>query len=379
MGPFSTEQECRAVLDSLKQIPCFRHGALEVRKKYRRREQRIRIKLSVQVSKLTTERQFWTASTVDISSFGARLVGLNAPLKLGELLVVRCGNREAVFRTMWLGVPNTPTAGHVGVECLTPEINIWDLDFSARTDEEPLLQEIAVAHAVQRKLFPRHKPPMETLDYAGRCIQARTVGGDYYDFLDLGKRRVGIVLADVAGKGVAAALLMANLQGCLHNRFGFAAGDLPRLLTTVNEHLYAHTEPYRYATLFFACYDDTTRHFEYVNCGHLAPILLRAGGAIERLEATGTVLGLLGEWSCEVGKTRLDAGDLLTIFTDGVTETTGPSDEEFGETRLLAALQQSRNMEVPGIIGSVEQAVKHFRSGNHWQDDLTLVVARARP
>jgi len=379
MGPFKTEQECRTVLASLTQIPCFSRGELEVRKKYRRREQRIRIKVPVQVSRLSATRQFWPAHTVDISSYGARLAGFNEPLKLGELLVIHCGNREAVFRMIWLGVPDTPTAGHVGVECLTPEINIWDLDFSARGDDEPLLQEIAVAHAVQRKLFPREKPPLDTLEYAGRCIQARSVGGDYYDFLDLGPRRVGIVLADVAGKGVAAALLMANLQGCIHNRLGPDPEDLPRLLAAVNQHLYNHTEPYRYATLFFGTYDDTTRSLEYVNCGHLAPVLLRAGGTWERLAATATVLGLLGDWCCDLGHTRLDPGDLLTIFTDGITETTGAGDEEFGEGRLLGALQESKNMEVPSIIGNIEQAVKQFRACDHWQDDLTLVVARARP
>lgn len=378
VGPFTTELECRTVLASLKQIPCFSCGALEIRKKYRRREQRICIKVPVQVSRLSATRQFWPAHTVDISSFGARLAVLNEPLKPGELVVIRCGNREAVFRVMWLGAPSTATAGHVGVECLTPEINIWDMDFPARGDEQPLLQEIAVAQAVQRKLFPRENPPLETLDYAGRCIQPRTVGGDYYDFLDFGSGRVGIVLADVAGKGVAAALLMANLQGCIHNRFGLDPGDLRPLLSAVNRHLYNHTEPCRYATLFFGTYDDATRRLEYVNCGHLAPLLLRADGTVERLNATATVLGLLGDWCCDIGHACLDPGDLLTIFTDGITETTGLGEEEFGEARLLDTLQQNKQMEVPGIIGSIEQAVKQFRVGDYWQDDLTLVVARAR-
>jgi serine phosphatase RsbU (regulator of sigma subunit) len=100
---------------------------------------------------------------------------------------------------------------------------------------------------------------LRTLDYSGKCVQARTVGGDYYDFLDMGSGRVGFVLADVAGKGVAAALLMANLQGSLHNRAEAGAGDLPAILASVNGHLYEHTEANRYATVFFGCYDDDAR------------------------------------------------------------------------------------------------------------------------
>jgi len=378
VGPFASEQECRTVLDSLTQIPCFSHGTLEIHKKYRRREQRVPIHLPVQVSRFSRAQQFWSAHTVDISRFGARLAGMEESFCLGEFLMIRCGVREAVFRVMWLGFPSTPTAGQFGVECLTPEMNIWDRHLSERTNDEPLLQEIAVAHAVQRNLFPQEKPPLQTLEYAGRCIQARSVGGDYYDFLDLGPGRVGFVLADVAGKGVAAALLMANLQGSIHNHFGLDAANLPGLLSAVNEHLYHHTEPCRYATLFFGAYDDHTRRLAYVNCGHLPPVLLRANGTIERLEATATVLGLLGEWHCELASTQLGAGDVLTIYTDGVTETTGLDEEEFGEIRLLATLEESKHEKVGAMIDRIEEDVRQFRTGDRWQDDLTFVVARAK-
>ncbi len=378
MGPFATEEECRAVLVNLRQIPGFSHGALEVQKKYRRREKRIRIKLPIQVCRLSAAREFRTAHTVDISTFGARLTACDEPLKLGEFLEIRCGEREAVFRVVWVGPPNTPTAGQVGVECLTPELNIWDLDLSARSGDETLLQEIAVAHAVQCKLFPREKPALQTLEYIGRCIQARTVGGDYYDFLDLGKGRLGFVLADVAGKGVAAALLMANLQGSIHNRAAIDSEGLPAFLAGVNQHLYKYTESDRYTTLFFGCYDDSARMLNYVNCGHLAPILLRASGMVERLGATATVLGLIEKWQCDVGQTSIHPGDLLSIFTDGITETTGADGDEFGEARLLGALRQHQSSELPAMIGSLEHAVETFSNSDYLQDDLTLVVARGR-
>ena len=261
---------------------------------------------------------------------------------------------------------------------MSPETNIWDLDLSAQTDDGPLFQEIVVARAVQRKLFPGEKPQLRTLDYSGKCIQARTVGGDYYDFLDLGAGHVGFVLADVAGKGVAAALLMANLQGSIHNHTKINPGNLPGLLSAVNDHLYEHTDPQRYATVFFGCYKDDSRTLAYVNCGHTPPLLLCKNGDLKHLEATATVLGLLKHWECSTGQVTMEPGDVLSIYTDGVTETTASNGDEFGEGRLLHVLQESRNLESTAILHNVEQAVEQFRSSEHWQDDLTMVVARAR-
>lgn len=377
MGPFATEQECRAVLASLTGIPGFNQRDLEVRPQARRREKRLRIKLPIQVYRLSAPDKSWDAHTIDISGLGARLIDPTHDLRVGEFLDVRYGHREAVFRVAWIGAPGSSSANQLGVECLTPEANIWGLDFSNRTDDEPLLQEIVGAGVVQRQLFPREKPILRTLDYSGKCIQARTVGGDYYDFLDMGPGRVGFVLADVAGKGVAAALLMANLQGSIHNR-PVEIADLPSLLSSVNLHLYKHTEPDRYATLFFGCYDDQARSVAYVNCGHSPALLLRENGNVERLQATATVLGLFGNWECSVAQTRMDSGDVLSIFTDGLTETTASNGDEFGESRLLGVLQDSRKLASADILHNVEQAVQQFRSSDQLQDDVTLVVARAQ-
>jgi hypothetical protein len=378
MGPFATEQECRTALETLKAVPTFRDTTLEVRRAVRSREKRIKIRLGVRVSPLARPDVTWDAHTVDISSRGARLANSGDCVKLGEFLDVRYGLREAIFRVVWIGPPSTPTEGNVGLECLSPETNIWDLDLSARTDDEPLMQEIVFAHNLQRRLFPRHKPLLQTLDYSGKCVQARTVGGDYYDFLDLGSGRVGFVLADVAGKGVAAALLMANLQGSLHNRNEVRASDLPAILASVNGHLYEHTEPNRYATALFGCYDDHTRGLEYVNCGHIPALLLRECGEVERLEATATVLGLFGNWDCSVRETHLRTGDVLSIFTDGVTEATSANGDELGESGLLAVLRQTRELETEKILHKIEQAVEEFRSGEYPEDDLTMVIARAQ-
>jgi len=378
MGPFADEQECRSVLASLKAIPTFRDSALEVRKTIRAREKRIRIRLGVRVSPLARPDVSWDAHTADISSRGARLSGSSDRVKLGEFLDVRYGQREAIFRVVWIGPPGRPTADNVGLECLSPETNIWDLDLSTRTDDEPLMQEIVVAHNVQRQLFPRIKPHLRTLDYSGKCVQARTVGGDYYDFLEMGCGRVGLVLADVAGKGVAAALLMANLQGSLHNRGEAGASDLPDILAAVNHHLYEHTEASCYATVFFGCYDDDARRLAYVNCGHSPALLLRECGEVERLEATATVLGLFGNWECSVREIEMQAGDVLSIFTDGVTEATASNGNEFGEPGLLSVLQRTRGLEAAAILRKIEQAVEEFRASEQPQDDVTMVVACAQ-
>jgi len=313
---------------------------------------------------------------VDISTRGARLADSGERLTLGEIVEIRCRRREAIFRVVWVGSPDTRTAGHTGLECLSPETNIWSLDLSGRTDDEPLMQEITIARAVQRNLLPRQNPALRTLDYSGDCIQARTVGGDYYDFLDMGPGRVGFVLADVSGKGVAAALLMANLQGNIHNAVS-ASQDLPKLLASVNDHLYKYTDPDRYATLFFGCYDDDARTLAYVNCGHSPPLLLRGSGTVERLAATATVLGLFGRWECSLAQTRMEPGDTLSIFTDGITETTGTNAEEFGEERLLGIMNQTKHLEAAAILRHVQHAVDKFRASEYLQDDLTLVVARA--
>jgi serine phosphatase RsbU (regulator of sigma subunit) len=216
------------------------------------------------------------------------------------------------------------------------------------------------------------------MDYTGRCIQARQVGGDYYDFLSLGAGHLAIVLADVSGKGISAALLMANLQANLRSQYTLALEDLPRLLKSVNQLFYQNTDAHSYATLFFADYDDSTRRLRYVNCGHLPPLLLRANGKVERLTATSTVLGLFEEWECAASEVGLSPGDTLVLYTDGVTEAASARGEEFGESRLIETLCAQRHLPVPFLLEAVAAAVEEFSHGEQ-ADDITLIVAGCRP
>lgn len=164
------------------------------------------------------------------------------------------------------------------------------------------------------------------------------------------------MLADVSGKGVAAALLMANLQGSIRSYQSVGSTDLPRWLAAVNRHFYKHTEKHRYATLFLGRYSDTTRMLRYANCGHNPPLLLRRGGAEERLDATATVLGMFRDWECSVAETQLEAGDVLCVYTDGITEATSQNGEQFGESRLVETLRQGRDLEASAMLRSVQQA-----------------------
>ena len=243
--------------------------------------------------------------------------------------------------------------------------------------ERRAAHEMEIARQVQARLFPQVMPRLETLEYAGACVQAREVGGDYYDFLDMGPGRLGIVLADISGKGISGALLMANLQANLRSQYAVALEDLPRLLRSVNRLFFENTPEDRYATLFFAVYDDASRLLRYANCGHNAPLLVRGDAQIERLDSTATVLGLFREWECGVGEAALLPGDTLVIYTDGITEAPDSAGEEFGEIRLVELIQSQRHLSVATLLASIHTAVQRF-SGSSQADDLTLVIARAR-
>ena len=237
--------------------------------------------------------------------------------------------------------------------------------------------ELEIAKHVQSRLFPQTLPPLGTLEYAGVCIQARQVGGDYYDFLDLGQNRVGFVIADISGKGIAAALLMANLQANLRSLCTVAQQQPDRLLCSVNQLFCENTTDGTFATLFFADYDDSTRLLRYANCGHLPALLLRSDDTVTRLDATATVLGIFKKWDCELGECSIAAGDILTLYTDGITESFNHDGEEFGEQRLLESLNRCRALAPPAALTSMVDEVRHF-SPQEQHDDITLIVAKCR-
>ena len=242
--------------------------------------------------------------------------------------------------------------------------------------ERRAAQEMEIAREVQARLFPQKLPPLATLDYAGRCVQARQVGGDYYDFLDLGPGRLGLLLADIAGKGISGALLMANLQANLRSQYAVALDDPSRLLRSVNQLFFENTAESSYATLFFAIYDDDSRRLRYANCGHNPPVLIRAGGGVEHLRATTTVVGLFEDWECPMVEQNLCPGDTLVLFSDGVTEAQSDAGEEFGDSRLIETILKCRHLPALKLLNQLLETLQKF-SGSKQEDDITLVIARS--
>ena len=243
--------------------------------------------------------------------------------------------------------------------------------------ERRAARELEIAKEVQARLFPQTLPRLQTLDYAGVCIQARQVGGDYYDFLDVGPERLGLVIGDISGKGIAAALLMANLQANLRSQCVIALDQPQRLLRAVNQLFCENTLDGAFATLFFAEYDDRTRRLRYANCGHLYGLLLRSGKNVELLDATATVLGIFKKWDCEIGERQLCAGDTLVLYTDGITESFNEAGEEFGEERLIDVSQQNRELSSRALLDAIIAEVRKF-SPHEQRDDITLIVGKCR-
>jgi serine phosphatase RsbU (regulator of sigma subunit)/catechol 2,3-dioxygenase-like lactoylglutathione lyase family enzyme len=241
--------------------------------------------------------------------------------------------------------------------------------------ERQAARDLAIAKQVQTRLFPQRQPLIPTLAYAGICHPARTVGGDYYDFLDLGSRKLGLVIADISGKGMGAALLMANLQAALRSQCATASEQPERFLRSVNQLLFENTAEGDYATLFFAEYDNDSRKLRYSNCGHPPALLLRRDDRLERLEATCTVVGLFEKWDCAMEERELAPGDSILLYTDGVTEALNSQGEQFGEERLLQAARQHRDLSPPQLLTAVSDQARAF-SPHEQLDDITLLASK---
>jgi serine phosphatase RsbU (regulator of sigma subunit) len=272
--------------------------------------------------------------------------------------------------------PDGNQFGLAGFDELTRSVESQRRAMAQRFEaERRAAQEIEIAKQVQARLFPQVHPQPKTLEYAGLCLQARQVGGDYFDFLDLGQQRLGLVIGDVSGKGIAAALLMANLQANLRSQSAVALSHPELFLSSVNRLFYENTVDSAYASLFFAEYDDATGRLRYANCGHLSGLVLRADNTWDRLDSTGTLLGLFREWECAIAEDQLVPGDILALYTDGITEAHNGDGKEFGEERLMDSLRQHRNR---GCQQAVEGIAEEVRSLNpiDQHDDITLILAK---
>jgi phosphoserine phosphatase RsbU/P len=271
-------------------------------------------------------------------------------------------------------------------------------------EKQRLENELSIAQEVQAQLFPRQVSDLESLEVHGFCRPARTVSGDYYDFLTASSHKLILAVGDISGKGISAALLMATIHSAVR---AYSVENLPQmrepvavgavsgegrvmaawpegvevspgaLLSLLNHQLYESTPPEKYATLFLGIYDGRSHHLTYSNGGHLPPILISKDGTIRRLEAGGTVVGLFDNMTYEEGAVEMHPGEILLAYSDGITE---PENDfgEFGEQRLIDLVRDNRDLPLPQISQIVTMAVDDWIGDNEQPDDVTLVLARAR-
>jgi phosphoserine phosphatase RsbU/P len=272
--------------------------------------------------------------------------------------------------------------------------------------EERLRHELAIATTVQQRLFPERPPEMASLELSGVCYPARGVGGDYYDFIPLGQGKLGIAVADVAGKGISAALLMCTVQASLRSQAQTVNGHLTELVSSMNKLLHVSTDASSYATFFYAQFDERTGLLTYVNAGHNPPIVLRAAKSVKvqgvgagahetlipdeqilgsngraevRLLTTGgPIIGAFDDCVYEQETIQMESGDLLVAYTDGVTEARDSDDIEFGEASLQRIIDSSANVPAHELSERIVQSVREWCGDVPPHDDLTLVVMRVR-
>ncbi len=251
--------------------------------------------------------------------------------------------------------------------------------------KQRLEQEVSIAHEVQQQLFPRVFPSLPGLELAAICRPARVVSGDYYDFIPLGPTRVGIAVADISGKGIYAALLMASLQAALRSMaLADGHGCTADIISRVNAHLFMNTSDDRYATLFYAVYDSQAKTLTYTNAGHLAPLLVCPGAPIapgpndhvQQLDQGGTVVGLFEHPGYTERTIQISPGSLLVIFSDGITEPENVYGEEFGLQRVKAEVLRQRDLPVDRLAENMIAAAEQWAGSPQQADDMTVVIAR---
>jgi sigma-B regulation protein RsbU (phosphoserine phosphatase) len=242
-----------------------------------------------------------------------------------------------------------------------------------------------LAAKVQQRLLPTAAPVSNAVELAGVCFPARGVGGDYYDFLPFDNEQIGIAVADVAGKGMSAALLMSTVQGSLRSQVmahdATTQNTLAGLVANMNLLLCRATGGANYVTFFYAQFDERTRQLTYVNAGHNPPFVLRpqpGGSDWRKLSTGGLFIGAFDHLQYEQETIGLQPGDVLVAYTDGVTEAMNATDEEFGEDRLQAVLAEFALLSAEGIRAAVIERVRAWSAGAPQSDDLTFLVLKVR-
>jgi sigma-B regulation protein RsbU (phosphoserine phosphatase) len=251
--------------------------------------------------------------------------------------------------------------------------------FSVEKEKERLQTELEIAREVQNQLYPKEAPPMRGLKLTVCCDPARMVSGDYYDYQEIAGGKMAFAIGDVAGKGISAALLMATIQAGLRAQISL---NLPNtelcvslVVSRLNKQIFANTSPEKYATFFFATFDQVSGNLIYTNAGHLSPLLFR-NGEVQSLDSNGTVVGAFASAVYDESTIKLQPGDLLLCYTDGITEPENPYGEMFGEERLIDLVKKHVQRDDREILQIILEAVRSWTGSPELQDDMTLLLAR---
>jgi sigma-B regulation protein RsbU (phosphoserine phosphatase) len=237
--------------------------------------------------------------------------------------------------------------------------------------------EWTAACEVQQRFLQYQHPRVDTLSYSAQCRQAQELGGDAFDFVPLPHNRLALAVGDASGKGLAAALMISNVQSSLRTAAAFAGNDGAAVLSAVNHEVHATSLPDRYATLFYGVFDEATRTLQCVNAGHNPPMVIRRDRLVIRLESGGPPVGMFPTWTYEEGAVQLDTGDLVVAYTDGVTEIVNPAGEEWGEEGVQRAVAEHHAQGADEMVEGIFRSIDEFSLGRQ-TDDATVIVLRVR-
>lgn len=244
-----------------------------------------------------------------------------------------------------------------------------------RFERERMERELELASEIQQRFQPSSPPTVPGYEFQGISFSCYEIGGDYYDFINLRDGKMIIALGDVSGKGTGAALLMSSLHASIHGQVS-SGNDLPEMIKAVNLYLAENTPSNRFVTLFAAQLDPDTGEIKFINAGHNPPLIGRADGRVEQLASGGFPLGILPAADYEIGQTKLDSGDVLIIYSDGVSEAVNLKDEEYGIERLTEVIKRNLEKSASGLRDKIESSLSSFTQSAPAADDITLVIAK---
>jgi sigma-B regulation protein RsbU (phosphoserine phosphatase) len=246
-------------------------------------------------------------------------------------------------------------------------------------ERQKITRELEIAKDVQQKLLPQNAPETEGLDYSGICIPADAVGGDYFDYFKINKEEIAFAIGDIAGHGLPSALLMAGLVGFVRSNAIVYNDDLKEFMNKVNILMCGSTDGSRFATFFYSVYNSTTKTLHFVNAGHNPPLLYKPKTkTFEELKTNGFIIGGISSFKYSDASLNIESGDILLLYTDGITESFNLKDEQFGVERLEKVIEENYILCSKEICGKIIESVKKHSEGREQADDMTLLVVKIK-